>query len=89
MFYSFALQPPPPRWNFLTGADGAGAGGVGAGRAGAGGSGSAGKVSAGIPDHSSLALLKSVYFRHRPSTAPLRNQCVYYHRPVTALTKKQ
>ena len=55
IIYRFALQPPPPRWNFPAGATGAGgaeAGGAGAGGAGAGGSGSAGKVSAGIPDHS-------------------------------------
>jgi hypothetical protein len=49
-YFSFALQPLPPRWNFPTsatgaGGAGAGAGGAGAGGAGAGGSGSAGKAS--------------------------------------------
>ena len=48
MSYSFALQPPP-RWNFLTGADGAESAGAGAG---AGGAGAGGKVSLGVPDHS-------------------------------------
>ena len=37
LFYSFVLQPPPPRWDFPTGATGrAGAGGAGAGAGGAG-----------------------------------------------------
>ena len=50
----------PPRWNFPTGATGAGraeAGGAGACGAGAGGLGNSGKVSAGIPDQSSEGFL--------------------------------
>ena len=93
----FCLATAPPCWNFPSGATGAGGAGAGAGTggageeeggAGAGGSGSAGKVSREIPDHSSLALLKNVDFRYRPTTAPFRNKYRSNHCPVTAPTKK-
>jgi len=71
-----------------TGAGGAGAGvggaGTGAGGAGAGGLGSAGKMSAGVTGHLSLALLKNVKFRYRPTNAPFRNKYILPQRPVTA-----
>jgi hypothetical protein len=63
---SFVLQPPPPRWNFPTGATGAGRAGAGAGVAGAGtGAGGAGAGGQGVlgrlPDHSSLIYIRCVY----------------------------
>ena len=63
----------------MTDADGAGAGGAGAG-AGAGGVGAGGSGSAG---KASWPLLKILYFRHRPTTAPFRN--ILY---ITALPPK-
>ena len=58
--------PPPPRWNFPTGATGAGRAGAGAGVAGAGtGAGGAGAGGQGVlgrlPDHSSLIYIRCVY----------------------------
>ena len=59
-------------------------GATGAGGAGAGGLGSAGKMSAGVTGHLSLALLKNVKFRYRPTNAPFRNKYILPQRPVTA-----
>ena len=66
IFYCFALQPSPPRWNFPTGATGAG--GV---EAGAGGSGSAGKVSAELLTTHSTHCSKTLISATAPQVPPL------------------